>query len=175
MFIRVKNINGSPYAYLVQNEWTQHGSRQKSTTYLGRVEKVGVVLAEFEPPHGSAEDILLSLVGRTLAQAGFEQRNKLFCRDEVSVDLIHFNVYRKERPAVLELNEGFMCNLTLKNLFLFKDSDYSDDLQKKGLHPGRVLAQRIVEVGLQLSPEQFILTFEHLVPNSDRLLQSMYG
>ena len=44
MFVRVKNIKGRKYAYLVENEWTPWGSRQRVTKYLGKLvslERIG--------------------------------------------------------------------------------------------------------------------------------------
>lgn len=175
MFIRTKTIGGTPYAYLVQNEWTPKGSRQKSTLYLGRIVKLGEVPTVFAPPQGSPEEFLQHMIQGLLIQAGFTKvSDQLYALGETTVDIQKLHVLRKKRPVVIELNEGFLCNLTLKNLFMFKERKFSQDLQQTGLHPGKILAQRIVEAGLKITPEQFILTFEHLVPNADVLLKYLY-
>ncbi|MBI2580887.1 hypothetical protein HYV85_03700 [Candidatus Woesearchaeota archaeon] len=37
VFIRIKRISGKEYAYLVANNWTGSGPRQKVSKYLGKV------------------------------------------------------------------------------------------------------------------------------------------
>lgn len=39
VFVRIKKLKGNEYAYLVANEWTINGSRQRVKAYLGRVIK----------------------------------------------------------------------------------------------------------------------------------------
>lgn len=175
MFIRKKLINGTQYAYLIENEWTQVGSRQKSTTYLGRVVTLGTIKHPFAQPVADepARAYLLRLLNDLFECAGFVRQNNIYTLGDVSVNVDKQVVRRRGRPAVIELNEGFLCDMTLHNFLRFGERKYSVDLQAKHLHPGRVLAQRMLEVGLTATPEQFILTFEYLVPNSDVLLKYM--
>jgi len=74
-FIRVKNIKGNKYAYLVENTWKKRkgASRQKVGKYLGKVislQRTGK--EEFTRPlPETKEGIALTLVEHELLQHGF--------------------------------------------------------------------------------------------------------
>lgn len=43
MFIRNKKIKGLNYLYLVENRWTEKGSRQKVIAYLGKGQRLSAI------------------------------------------------------------------------------------------------------------------------------------
>ena len=73
------------------------------------------------------------------------------CRDSFPI----WNIRKGKRNSVLAINEGFMCNLTLRNLFDFKiENDEEND--------GYRLARAFVEAGIKVPQEIFIALFAKL-------------
>jgi len=173
MFIRIKKIKGSDYAYLTQNTWTEKGSRQSKTIYLGKIYRLGPLSVPFVPPSGTPLEFLHSLLGSLLKSAHFiSPDGMVWTSDQIVINLTKKTVRYKAKRAVLEINEGFLCDLTLQNLLHFSERKYAQDLQHQELHPGKILAQRLLEAGIPMASSDFILTFEFLVPNADVLMRT---
>lgn len=152
MFVRIKTIKGRPYGYLVSNEWTPWGSRQRVAKYLGRVftptrTKTDDVLVE-----GHYHDTILVLVSQELANHGFLRAGDIYSYGTISVNLAKKTVRNGKRDTVISMNEGFLCEHTLRELLSFTPEDRPDTCAKK-------LANLVLEAGLKLSEEQFVALF----------------
>jgi hypothetical protein len=158
MFIRVKKIKGNDYAYLVSNEWTPNGSRQKVKDYFGAVQKHSQMYEKAALLGAKFEESLTELLRNELLNHGFamtEDKNQ-FAKEGVVVDVSQKTVLNADRKlSVLKLNEGFLCEHTLKELFGMK-------LLENHSQAGTILANSLVAAGLKLSDELFIAIFEQL-------------
>ncbi|MBN2881654.1 hypothetical protein JXM83_06415 [Candidatus Woesearchaeota archaeon] len=150
-FIRIKNINGNPYAYLVKNKWTKKGPRQGASKYLGPVfqfpfveekdfenfilEKYKKNVDEFFKDN-KAKDILEEIIFCELNKFGFLEykgkkgtKKKSVILKNVVVDLNNIKVYNvdDEKSVVLKLNSDFMCAYSLKKLFGFLE--YGNEME----------------------------------------------
>ena len=159
-FFRTKKIKGKEYAYIVENEWKKNGSRQKVRGYAGRVYKfnvkndidfpefVKIENAEKYVAENSFRKIITDLIEWELFRHEIDKNN-------FAIDLNSMKVMQKGRNAVLMINEGFMCNLTLKNIFEFRpEGDESND--------GYRLARAFVESGIKIPQDVFISLFGKL-------------
>ena len=165
MFIRLKKIKGNDYGYLVENEWTPNGPRQKVRQYLGRVhkpEKKYEKHSAFEP---SFEKSVLAFLKNELLNHGFavsECGNLLACED-IAINLAKNNVSKQGKPAVIALNEGFLCERALAELLAIKPPAAGSETSGE---TGTILAHALVSSGIKLSEEQFIKLFEQLTGSS---------
>lgn len=184
-FIRKKNINGISYAYLVNNKWTNKGSRQKAK-YLGKVLKPEIVkeaaFADFimEKYSLSPEeffrknkktDIVDELIKHELMKRGFTYSQTRLDRtgkgnkpkDSVLSNNKYYYKSRKvfklttNRETVVEMNEGFMCDYSVEKLLRLKPTGYDEREQ------GIKLAKALLEAGLKVEKENFIYVFERWV------------
>ena len=145
-FVRIKKVQGKEYAYLVENKWTSKGSRQKVKAYLGKI---------IRPPR--IETLPLT-IERSWSFA--ETIQKLVEWDlsnhEIPTEVSHkdgdFKI--KKKSVVLALNEGFLCKHTLSQLLSFKPKGKYEE------QVGMELANALVEAGILMPKEQFILLFE---------------
>lgn len=140
MFVRIKQIKGKPYGYLVENEWTKRGSRQKVVAYLGRVH-----VGEEKPP-GS----FLDVSEENLLQAVAEYE----VSEHVQVDVSTCSVQKEGKEVVLEINGGLLCSQTLQRLrkALFTRNE---------ARPGLLLATALRNAGLRLNQQDFIRLYIH--------------
>ena len=162
MFLRIKKIKGKEYAYIVKNEWKTipKSSRQKVIGYAGRVYrfdlKNNIDFLQFMKMdnledytiNGNINKIITDLIEWELFKFGIS-------RQEFSIDLNDFNnikIQKNNRNVVFLINDGFMCNLTLKNIFYFKSEG---DEQTDGYR----LARAFVEAGIKVPQEIFIGIF----------------
>jgi len=153
MFVRVKNIKGKKYAYLVENEWTPWGSRQRVAKYLGKAHPLTRYQDErSQLPLGYPETIR-ALVAQELKNHGFLHENDTLRSDAISIHLTQRTVKQGTKNATLQLNEGFLCDHTLTQLFAFEPADRPDITAKK-------LANTVLEAGLKLTEEDFVHLFE---------------
>ena len=155
-FIRVKNIKGNRYGYLVENTWQGRGSRQHVKAYLGKVLTPDATADNPAPDISniSFEDACLTLAAWTLSNHGFANDNGIHTRDEVSVDVKAKSVKRRAKDAVLELNEGFMCNHTFTQLLNFVGEGSHEE------EVGQRLASALLETGISVSHETFVELFK---------------
>ncbi len=158
MFIRVKKIKGNDYAYLVSNEWTPNGSRQKVKDYFGAVQKQSLLYEKGALLGRKFEQSLTELLRNELLNHGFamsECKNRLV-KEGIVVDLVCKTVRNTDRkPSVVKLNEGYLCDHTLKELFGMKLIDGNSQ-------QGAALANLLVAAGLKVSEELFVALFEQL-------------
>lgn len=149
MFVRVKNIKGRKYAYLVENEWTPWGSRQRVTKYLGKLvslERIGN--NEKELPNGFRK-AMIAAASQELQNHGFIDEKK----GKVTVDFERGTIAQAGKKIVLGMNEGYLCDHTLAQLLSYTPEENPSENANK-------LANLAVEAGLKLTNEQFTHLFE---------------
>ncbi len=145
-FVRIKKVQGKEYGYLVENKWTSSGSRQKVKAYLGKIyrpEKTKAEQLSIERSWTYAETI------HKLVQWELANHN---LHSEIQQTSTSFTA--KGKSIVLALNEGFLCEHTLQALL---------DFTPKGTYEEQVgmeLANTLVEAGILMPKEHFILLFE---------------
>lgn len=157
VFFRIKKIKGKEYAYMVENRWNSQGSRQKVKGYLGRAyrftlknsgsfsEFKKIINLELYINNTGKERIIEDLIEWELFKFGINKQ-------EFIVDLKDAHIQKNKRKAVFLINDGFMCNLTLRNLFEFKpQGDEQVD--------GHNLARALVETGIKVPEEVFVGLF----------------
>lgn len=151
-FIRIKKIKGYEYAYLVENVWRKRkkGARQKVKQFLGRIHKPELKGdMEFSKEdeyvkNNSFRQIVKDLVEYELLKHGSK---------DFIIDFDKGLVLRNDRKVALQMNEGFLCNYTLKNLMNFKLG---------GDEAGYDLANAFVEAGIKVPQDLFVKIFEKL-------------
>ncbi len=151
VFVRIKKLKGNEYAYLVANEWTINGSRQRVKAYLGRVIKP---LREKEKitdvSNLEYRQAILALAKQELINHGFSEE---LTYDIVSVDLAEQKILNGKRNAVISLNEGFLCSQTLKDALDIQLTGHEEEA-------GTQLAKTLLELGLRLPKDTFVQLFE---------------
>ena len=174
VFIRIKKIYGNKYAYKVHNEWTKYGPRQKNLGYLGRVcepKKVNDKSFEeflhnvnfYEYLHKTDhKQIINDLMEWELLNHGFEQpSNEFYQYDDVFVGLEMRKVTgitktQTEKKACIKMNQGFLCDNTMRDLFHFKLTD-SEDLNIYNL------ANAFVGAGINVPKDVFVKIYEKIL------------
>ncbi len=135
MFVRTKKIKNKEYAYLVENEWTSKGTRQKVKKYLGKVIK---------PVRASPNDYKID------EKKKYETAIKALIKHELE----NHNV-KETKNMVVAMNEGFLCPETLQQLLTIKaDQEGRPDKE------GEKLATALLEAGLNLAGAEFGKLFE---------------
>lgn len=159
-FFRVKKIKGKEYAYLVENEWRKKGSRQKVRGYLGRAYRLSQTtkldFSEFinnKDIEKYVQDNEANKIIKDLVE--WELLNFNVNRDEFSIDLGNKTLQKHKKKAVLVMNDGFMCSLTLSNLLEFKPEADEDN-------NGYSFARAFVEAGIKVPQDVFIGLFAKL-------------
>ena len=163
-FFRIKKIKGKEYAYIVENEWKKKSSQQKVKSYLGRVYRFDLKnnadFAEYFKidvqsyiESNDKTKIIGDLIELELFKFGIST-------DEFFIDLNEKIIQKNKRGVVFMVNDGFMCNLTLKNLLEFKSKG---DEQTDGYR----LARAFVEVGIKVPQEVFVGLFGKLYKTTD--------
>lgn len=165
MFIRTKKIQKYRYAYLVESRWTKQGTRQKTKAYLGRVFDFGDVSHEL-PDVENVTTYFEGALRDLLQNAGFTQNGARTERDGIVVHVKRCSVRKAGKPCVIAINEGFVCDHTLKDLFKFQERKYISRLQSAQENVGHILAKSLIGCGLVLDGESFIELYGKLVPNS---------
>ena len=163
-FFRLKKIKGNEYAYRVENEWKKGKSRQKVKGYLGRafrfeknrqIEFGKFINSKDLINYTSSND--WTKIIRDLVEWEIHQHNA--DKSKFYVDLETFKIQNKKRNSVLLVNEGYMCSLTLSNIFNFKKEDESVD--------GFRLARAFVEAGIKVPQEVFVAIYGKLYKTED--------
>ena len=157
MFFRIKKIKGKEYAYIVENEWRQKGSRQKVKEYAGRVYRLNLMNNVDFLEYFKIEDVQNYIE--------INQKNKVINdliewelfklnvnKNEFLIDLNSKKIQKNNKNVAFFINEGFMCDFTLKNLLEFKPEG---DVQADGYH----LARAFVEAGIKVPQEVFVGLF----------------
>lgn len=166
MFFRIKKIAGNEYAYIVENKWKKKSSRQKVRDYIGKVYRFNLVNdADFQQfaKFSSIEEymknnenngIINDLIGWEFFKFGINKK-------EFSVDLNKSAVIRSKKNVALHINEGFMCDHTLRNLTEFK---ITGDEESDGFR----LARAFVETGIKVPKEIFVGFFNKLYKTQEK-------
>ena len=153
VFVRIKKLKGKEYAYLVENEWTINGSRQKVKAYLGRVIKPLRKKEKITDIRNlEYKKAVTALVKQELLNHGFDE-NLAF--EDAKADLNEGKFTSKGRNIVLALNEGFLCSQTLKDALDIELTGYEEEA-------GTQLAKALLELGLKLPKDIFVQLFEKI-------------
>ena len=175
MFIRTKVIKGNKYAYLVENTWTQNGSRQKTVEYLGKICEItkitSILFEEFIKKlynasideyfnNNNSKTIISDLICCELEKHGFSNTlsKYVLIKNNIVADLIKPKFFKNNTSevgmdVVLKINNEYTCPYTIKQLLQLK---INGDEQ----HCGQQLAEAIVAAGIVTEPDIFILFFE---------------
>ena len=166
MFFRIKKIKGKEYAYAVENKWKKKGSRQKVKGYLGRAYRFNlkndINFLQFKKIENAEKYVIENDFKKIINDLiEWELFKHDIGRNKISIDLNELKVRQNEKNAVLLINEGFMCNLTLKNIFEFRlEGDEAND--------GYKLARAFVEAGIKVPQDVFIGLFGKLLKNENK-------
>jgi hypothetical protein len=155
MFVRVKKIKGRPYAYLVENEWTPWGSRQRVSKYLGKTATLTRFAEGLSELPAGIQPAILEAVAQELKNHGFMREGNVLKQENITVSLDDKTVRQNSKKIVLGMNEGYLCDHTLQELLTFVPEERPDESAKK-------LATLVLEAGLKLSNEQFVHLFEQV-------------
>ncbi|MAF34960.1 hypothetical protein CMO91_03890 [Candidatus Woesearchaeota archaeon] len=153
MFVRVKKISGNDYAYLVENEWTKYGARQRVTAYLGKVIRPEKAEEYPYPELQNHKQAVQALVQRELQNHGFEKNDKLWSKEDITINLENGEVKKKGKNVALGMNEGFLTKETYQQAINFKLGETHDESAK-------ALAAACLEAGIKLSDAAFVRLFE---------------
>lgn len=165
-FIRVKvrkNYRGEElsYGYLVENFWLKRKKRpkQKIKRYLGRIYSFEFVKNYFldfnKLEKVSVEEILKLLIKRELKKIGFNGNGEIYKKSCFFVDLDKQKVVRSKKNIVLQLNEGFLCNYSIKNLF-----SYNKIFSKE---TGKEFAKQLKLTGIDMDEEEFYFLIDRMI------------
>lgn len=157
MFFRIKKIKGKEYAYIVENSWKKSGSRQKVKGYVGRVYrfdlKNDVDFMQYLKIENIQNYIENSNMGKIINDLIEWELFKFgISKQEFLINFNNAVTQKNKKDVALMINEGFMCNLTLKNLLEFKSEG---DEQIDGYR----LARSFVEAGIKVPQEVFVGLF----------------
>ncbi len=158
-FVRIKKIKGSEYGYLVENTWTSKGSRQKVKGYLGKIIKPAKATDISAPDlkELTYADALKAITKWTLLQHGFQEgAASMLMHATVLADLQQGRFVNKTNPAVIAMNEGFLCNHTFQEALGFIPSSNIEEIL------GKELASVLLEAGLSVPHEVFVQLFEKM-------------
>ena len=154
MFVRIKKLKGKEYAYLVENEWTINGSRQRVKSYLGRVIRP-LKMREKEADISDMEyqQAVITLLKQELYNHGFDET--LTFDNKIKADLDETKITNSGKNIALAMNEGFLCSQTLKDALEI-------ELTGQEEQAGTQLAKALVETGLRIPKDTFVKLFEKI-------------
>ncbi len=153
MFIRIKKIKNKKYAYLVENRWVNNSSRQNVKSYLGFVYAPSKAKDEIKINDSLGfKELILDIARQELLNHSFGGR-EILKREDIIVDLNQLKFTKNKKPVIVALNEGFICEHTLKELLNFKAEGSEEEVGVK-------LATKLVEAGLGVQKEEFVHVFE---------------
>ncbi|MFH1641683.1 MAG: hypothetical protein ABIC04_02175 [Nanoarchaeota archaeon] len=161
--IRKKSGNEYEYAYLVENKWRKRvkngkpGARQKVKEFLGRISKPELVndveflnylkIADFnEYSKNSYRKIVMDLIEWELYKHDVR---------EINFDQEDNTVRKNDKKIVVQMNEGFLCDHTLRKLIIFK---FKEDEYEAGM----ALAKVFVDAGMDIPKELFVKVYEKM-------------
>ncbi len=167
MYIRTKQRKNGKYAYLVKNKRykTKKHPKQIIMKYLGKVytpEKIDSKTL-YEPEkyikNNSSKDIIKHLLELELINHNFKKNKDIYSLGNLTVNLA-INKVTNNNKISIELNEGFLNNYTLKQLFNYKHNPIQPLMDQ-----GKNLANLLVSTGLKLDDEIFLRLFEKIHHN----------
>lgn len=154
MFVRIKKLKGKEYAYLVENEWTINGSRQKVKSYLGRVIRpLKMKEKETDISEMDYKQAVMTLLKQELQNHGFDET--LTFDNKIKADLDEKKITNSGKNIVLAMNEGFLCSQTLKDALEIELIGHEEEA-------GTQLAKALVEAGLSIPKDTFVQLFEKI-------------
>ena len=154
MFVRIKKLKGKEYAYLVENEWTINGSRQKVKSYLGRVIRpLKMKEKETDISEMNYKQAVMTLLKQELQNHGFDET--LTFDNKIKADLDEKKITNSGKNIVLAMNEGFLCSQTLKDALEIELTGHEEEA-------GTQLAKALVEAGLSIPKDAFVQLFEKI-------------
>ncbi len=157
-FIRVKQIKGKKYAYLVENTWGSKGPRQKVKKYLGPI--VELPIAEERPfttenvEKKGFSQLAKEAIANEFLRRGFTVDEKGFIKDTITVTST-YEVQVGGRNAALRLNDGYFCDFTVAELLAYTGEDDP---------AGKRLARLIIACGVHPDEELFFELFSKSRP-----------
>ncbi len=155
MFVRIKKIKGRPYAYLVQNEWTPWGSRQRVSQYLGKTHNLKRLSEGLTELPTGYQEATIKAITQELLNHGFSQKGNELHKETITVNLQEKTIRSNNKKAVLAMNEGYLCDHTFQQLLTYQPEEKQEQNAKK-------LANTVLEAGLKLTNEQFVHLFEQV-------------
>lgn len=189
MYIRPKKKGKNSYAILVECRRVRgrgrprkkikgisHASRPKEFVieHLGRIispekkdAELGAKESIIENTGENSREIITNLVVKELFRHDFSRTKDSMKYKDAMVDLKNLYIYRlcstkQTKPIVIQLNEGFMCDYTLKNLLNFKPKE-DEDSEKTKLR----FAKAYLEAGLTMN-ESFTKLFGLLTAKEEK-------
>ena len=165
VFFRIKKVKEKEYAYLVENEWKSGTSRQKVKGYLGRAYKFNLKNDIDFRQFIKTDDIKNCIEGNDYIKiisdlVEWELFKFNVDRSVFSIDFANRKIQKNKKDVALLINEGFMCSLTLKNLFEFKLGNDETDVYR--------FARAFVEAGIKVPQEAFVNLFEKLYKSAEK-------
>jgi hypothetical protein len=161
MFVRIKKLKGKEYAYLVENEWTINGSRQKVKSYLGRVIRpLKMKEKEKDISEMDYKQAVMTLLKQELQNHGFDE--KLTFDNNIKADLDEKKITNAGKNIVLAMNEGFLCSQTLKDALEIELTGHEEQA-------GTQLAKALLETGLRIPKDTFVKLFEKIYKGNQNI------
>lgn len=166
-FLRIKQIKGKSYAYLVENLWKNEGrgSRQKVKHYIGRVYSFDLKdsLNQGFLSFINAEDIEKYVMSTDFIKIIKDMINWEFYKHGISnaefdVELEVPIIKRSGREVCIKINEGFLCGFYLESLINFRKVELEEDEEIAGYN----LAKAFVDAGINIPQDVFIKIFERV-------------
>lgn len=171
MYIRVKTIKGQNYAYLVNSKWDKKRgtSKQKFGKYLGRIyspeKQYNITLKDITKVQDIEDyikttdinQILKDVITVDLLNYNLKRNKDVFSDKDFFIDIVNLKVYNQKLvPCTIKINNGYLCDHTLKRLFNTKPSS-TDEIQF-----GKELARAIIEAGAGIEKDLFVLLFDKI-------------
>lgn len=133
-FIRIKTRKNArnevdEYGYLVNNSWGKRKKmpKQKVVGYLGRIYRFDNSSLDYVIGEGNFHIELRRLIENQLLALGFDKLDGKYLKDEVIVDMEGLKVLNKKgKDCLIMVNNGFICNLSLKKLFAIEHPKVED-------------------------------------------------
>ncbi len=103
------------------------------------------------------EEIYKKLIGYELLCSGFNDVKGIFVKGNLHVDLNRFVVHDGCKDIVIKLKDfsGYLCSLTLNNLFQIKKIE--------NRYEGVYLLKKLKSIGIELSPDDFYILAGKLI------------
>lgn len=160
MFFRIKKIKDKEYAYLVENKWTNNGVKQRVIAYLGRAyrfqQKNEIDFYQFIRLDNIDDYVNNNIKNKIIYDLiEWEILKHDINTHDFSLDVDNARILKNSKNIVILINNGFMCDVTLRSLLQFKaEGDEQSD--------GYRLARTFVEAGIRIPQEVFIKFFSKI-------------
>jgi hypothetical protein len=178
VFVRIKKHKNKKYAYLVENLWTEKGTRQKSRKYLGRLvnfsnsapsgkENFLTALQECKAEKLKELDFnsaIKKLLEIELLKLGFKKTAEYVfekdCEEKTcTVNIKELNFISGKSNFVIKNNEGFMCRETIENLLnTIAEKKESETEQRNAVI--KELLKNLLEAGLKPEEDVLLLLYD---------------